>query len=135
MGRRSHSRSLSIWTNGVHVARWTLPARGDMELQYDAGWVGADVGRPLSLSFNLQNQPLKGERVFNYFDNLLPDSDAIRRRVAQRFRASSTDPFDLLSAIGRAAWERCRSWARTRCRRMSGVSKACRCRKKRSNGI
>ncbi|MEL4890726.1 type II toxin-antitoxin system HipA family toxin [Xanthomonas protegens] len=103
MGRRSHSRSLSIWTNGVRVARWTLLARGDMELHYDTDWVGTDIGRPLSLSlpFNLQNLPLKGERVFNYFDNLLPDSDVIRRRVAQRFTVPSTDPFDLLSAIGR----------------------------------
>ncbi len=38
MGRRSHGRSLSIWTNGVRVARWTLPARGEMELHYDADW-------------------------------------------------------------------------------------------------
>lgn len=103
MGRRSHSRSLSIWTNGVRVGRWTVPARGEMELQYDVDWVRADVGRPLSLSlpFNLQNLPLKGERVANYFDNLLPDSDAIRRHVAERFRTGSVDPFDLLKAIGR----------------------------------
>ncbi|RRD67729.1 type II toxin-antitoxin system HipA family toxin [Comamonadaceae bacterium OH2310_COT-174] len=103
MGRRSHSRSLSIWANGVRVGRWTIPARGEMELQYDPGWIGADIGRPLSLSlpFNLQNLPLKGRKVANYFDNLLPDSDAIRRRVAERFRTESTEPFDLLKAIGR----------------------------------
>lgn len=103
MGRRSHSRSLSIWANGVRVGRWTIPARGEMELQYDPDWVRADVGRPLSLSlpFNLHNVPLKGDKVANYFDNLLPDNDAIRRRVAERFRTGSTDPFDLLSAIGR----------------------------------
>src|SRR5690606_34054007 len=40
-------------------------------------------------------------KVANYFDNLLPDSDAIRRRVAERFGTESTDPFALLSAIGR----------------------------------
>ncbi|MDO4796181.1 MAG: type II toxin-antitoxin system HipA family toxin [Brachymonas sp.] len=103
MGRRSHSRSLSIWTNGVRVGRWTIPARGEMELQYDPGWMGADIGRPLSLSlpFNLQNLPVKGRKVANYFDNLLPDSDAIRRRVAERFRTGSTEPFDLLKVIGR----------------------------------
>ncbi len=103
MGRRSHSRSLSIWANGVRVGRWTIPTRGEMELQYEADWVAADIGRPLSLSlpFNLQNLPLKGAKVANYFDNLLPDSDAIRRRVAERFRTRSPEPFDLLSAIGR----------------------------------
>ncbi|MEZ5644274.1 MAG: HipA N-terminal domain-containing protein [Burkholderiaceae bacterium] len=103
MGRRSHSRSLSIWTNGVRVGRWTISARGETELQYDADWLVADMGRPLSLSlpFNLQNLPVKGEKVANYFDNLLPDSDAIRRRVAERFRTGSSEPFDLLKAIGR----------------------------------
>ncbi|HEX7934816.1 MAG TPA: type II toxin-antitoxin system HipA family toxin [Paraburkholderia sp.] len=103
MGRRSHSRNLSLWTNGERVGRWTIPARGEMELHYDANWVAAAIGRPLSLSlpFNLDNLPLKGKKVANYFDNLLPDSDAIRRRVAERFHTGSTDPFDLLKAIGR----------------------------------
>lgn len=103
MGRRSHSRSLSLWTNGERVGRWTIPARGEVELSYDADWAAADIGRPLSLSlpFNLDNLPLKGEKVAHYFDNLLPDSDAIRKRVAERFHTGSTDPFDLLKAIGR----------------------------------
>jgi serine/threonine-protein kinase HipA len=74
-----------------------------MALQYDAAWITVESGRPLSLSlpFNLQNLPLKGKKVANYFDNLLPDSDTIRRRVAERFRTGSTNPFDLLRAIGR----------------------------------
>jgi serine/threonine-protein kinase HipA len=103
MGRRSHSRSLSIWTNGARVGAWTLPARGEMQLQYDSAWVASALGRPLSLSlpFTLENLPLKGDKVLNYFDNLLPDSDAMRQRVALRFNTGSTDPFDLLMAIGR----------------------------------
>lgn len=103
MGRPSHSRSLTLWANGVHVGRWTIPARGDMELQYDEAWVNDARGRPLSLSlpFNLHGQAIKGQAVANYFDNLLPDSDAIRRRIAERFATGSVDPFDLLQAIGR----------------------------------
>ena len=103
MGRKSHHRTLSIWANGVRVGRWTISPRGPMELAYDADWMSAEAGRPLSLSlpFNLENRPLTGEKVHHYFDNLLPDSDAIRKRVAERFGAGSTDPFDLLQAIGR----------------------------------
>ncbi len=103
MGRKSHSRSLGIWINGVRAATWTLLARGDMQLQYEPDWVASERGRPLSLSlpFTLDNRPLKGPAVAHYFDNLLPDSDAIRRRVAERFRTASTTPFDLLAAIGR----------------------------------
>lgn len=103
MGRPSHSRSLALWANGVHVGRWTIPARGDMELQYDDAWVKNARGRPLSLSlpFNLHGQAIKGRVVANFFDNLLPDSEAIRRRVAERFATGSVDPFDLLQAVGR----------------------------------
>jgi serine/threonine-protein kinase HipA len=103
MGRKSHSQSLSIWSNGQRVGLWTIPARGDMQLQYDPGWQASDYGRPLSLSlpFNIQNLPIKGDKVLNYFDNLLPDSEGIRKRVAARYRTDSTDAFDLLKAIGR----------------------------------
>lgn len=103
MGRPSHSRALSVWANGVRVGTWTIPTRGPMELRYDEAWVASSLGRPLSLSlpFTVDNQPLKGPRVLNYFDNLLPDSETIRKRVAERFRTGSTDPFDLLKAVGR----------------------------------
>lgn len=103
MGRRSHSQTLSLWANGDYVGRWTHTARGDMELQYDAHWLRSPRGRPISLSlpFNLANEVLKGDKVAHYFEGLLPDSDAIRRRVAARFKTGSTQAFDLLAAIGR----------------------------------
>lgn len=103
MGRRSHSRSLSVWANGLRVGVWTLPVRGESQLQYASDWTTSSEGRPLSLSlpFLVDNQPQKGERVTNYFDNLLPDSDAIRKRVAEHFGTPSTEPFELLKAIGR----------------------------------
>jgi serine/threonine-protein kinase HipA len=44
---------------------------------------------------------VRGERVEHYFDNLLPDNPAIRRRIRTRFQTPSSDAFDLLSAIGR----------------------------------
>jgi serine/threonine-protein kinase HipA len=55
----------------------------------------------LSLPFNPHNEPIKGTAVEHYFDNLLPDSNAIRKRVAARFKTGSVDAFDLLRAIGR----------------------------------
>ncbi|MDR5807754.1 type II toxin-antitoxin system HipA family toxin [Caballeronia sp. LZ019] len=102
-GRKSHSRALSVWANGERIATWRLPARGAPELQYDADWLTSPQARPLSLSLPLplDGAPLRGGEVLNYFDNLLPDSDAIRRRIAQRFSTDSVDAFDLLRAIGR----------------------------------
>lgn len=103
MGRRSHSQTLTLWANGERVGRWTVTARGDMELHYDSAWIASPAGRPLSLSlpFNFGNQPLKGDKVANYFEGLLPDSDTMRKRVAARFKTGSIDAFDLLGAIGR----------------------------------
>jgi serine/threonine-protein kinase HipA len=51
--------------------------------------------------FNLDKLPLKGERVGFYFDNLLPEADAIRCRQHSRFHTRAQDAFDLLEAIGR----------------------------------
>jgi serine/threonine-protein kinase HipA len=102
MGRRSHSRALSVWTNGQRVGAWTLPTRGDMEFTYDAEWMSLPGGRPLSLSLPYTGEhALRGERVHNFFDNLLPDSEPIRRRLAARFKTQSAGAFDLLQAIGR----------------------------------
>jgi serine/threonine-protein kinase HipA len=103
VGRASRSRALSIWANGQHVGTWRMPTRGDMELHYEPTWKRSPEGRPLSLSlpFGVGDTPLKGDRVRNYFDNLLPDSQAIRRRLATRFSTDTTDAFDLLQAIGR----------------------------------
>jgi serine/threonine-protein kinase HipA len=103
MVRRSKTQTLALWANGTYVGRWTVSARGAMELQYDSAWRASAVGRPLSLSlpFGLGDEPLKGPAVEHYFDNLLPDSLAIRKRVAERFRTGSVEVFDLLSAIGR----------------------------------
>lgn len=103
MARRSRAQTLALWANGTYVGTWTVSARGDMELQYDPAWRASAVGRPLSLSlpFGLGDEPLKGPAVEHYFDNLLPDSPAIRKRVAERFRTGSLEAFDLLGAIGR----------------------------------
>ncbi|MCX7250100.1 MAG: type II toxin-antitoxin system HipA family toxin [Burkholderiales bacterium] len=103
MGRRSHGRTLEVWSNGQHVATWAMPARGLMELQYDEAWKQSPLGRPLSLSlpFSVGGLALKGDAVDHFFRNLLPDSEAIRQRMAAKFKAASTDAFDLLMAVGR----------------------------------
>jgi len=49
----------------------------------------------------LREAPYRGSVVFAYFDNLLPDNDAIRRLVAERVGADGTDAFSLLDRIGR----------------------------------
>ena len=95
--------SARVWVNGQLVGQWRIPARGPVAFQYDTSWYASPDARPLSLSLpmNLDNLPLKGETVGFYFDNLLPDSEHIRRRLQSRFHTQSRDAFDLLQAIGR----------------------------------
>ncbi len=95
--------TLSVWMNGIRVGAWTQGRRGPDTFQYDDDWLGSPAARVLSLSlpFVPGNRPHRGEVVAHFFDNLLPDSDAIRRRLRSRFGTVSTGAFDLLSAIGR----------------------------------
>ncbi|MRW91046.1 type II toxin-antitoxin system HipA family toxin [Duganella sp. FT80W] len=102
MGRRARTQRLYIWLNGTPVGYWDAAA-GDNTLTYFEEWLADEQGRPLSLSLPFQpgNAPYRGAVVQNYFDNLLPDSDAIRRRLAQHFRTDGIAPHQLLAAVGR----------------------------------
>ena len=93
---------LGVWTNGERVGTWRI-ADGEHSFQYATNWPASHAGRALSLSlpFTPDNIAHRGDIVRNFFDNLLPDSDAIRRRMQGKFSTASTDTFDLLAAVGR----------------------------------
>lgn len=88
--------------NGERVGTWNASPVGE-ELHYEADWLKSPQARPLSLSLPFQpgNLPCRGPVVRNYFENLLPDSQPIRDRLARRFKTATTDAFDLLTEIGR----------------------------------
>jgi serine/threonine-protein kinase HipA len=102
MARNTQPNRLNLWMNGLQVGHWEA-TRGGERLVYDNDWIGDPQGRPLSLSlpFTPGNQPYRGQIVADYFDNLLPDSEPIRRRIATRYKTGSTAPFPLLTALGR----------------------------------
>jgi serine/threonine-protein kinase HipA len=102
MGRRTHTQRLTIWLNGTPVGNWDA-SPGTSRFTYFDEWLADEQGRPLSLSlpFTPDNKPYREALVRNYFDNLLPDSEAIRRRIAQHFRTDGIEPHQLLAAVGR----------------------------------
>jgi len=102
MGRRSTTQKLNIWMNGIPVGYWETSRHGE-RLGYFDEWLTDEQARPLSLSlpFLPGNVPYQGQFVTDYFDNLLPDNDAIRRRLAQRHQAGGVDAFQLLAKLGR----------------------------------
>lgn len=93
---------LEVWMNGQPVATWAALRTGTPVLRYHEAWVRSDEGRALSLSLPFTaGLEHRGDAVTNYFDNLLPDSAEIRRRLRRRFHVRSDATFDLLTAIGR----------------------------------
>lgn len=96
------TKQLEVWMNGLHAATWSVSA-GVHRLHYDPDWMAHPAGRALSLSlpFVPGNLPHRGEVIENYFDNLLPDSADIRKRLQTKFGCRTTETFDLLTAIGR----------------------------------
>ncbi len=102
-GRPASGRTLGVWMNGELVGHWTIHSSAGHSFVYDAGWAGNANSRSLSLSLPLSRGPTAhvGNAVEHFFENLLPDSPAIRKRLASRFGAESAHAFALLEKIGR----------------------------------
>ncbi|EHY5881870.1 HipA N-terminal domain-containing protein [Escherichia coli] len=102
---------LALWMNGIPVGYWDKH-NGEDRLTYLPEWIADPQGRPLSLSlpFTPGNQSYRGAQVRDYFDNLLPDSENIRRRhwlrqgeLAGLSAAQVNDMIDALTASAPAA--------------------------------
>lgn len=101
MARRRAHTPLMVYLNGRLVGRFRRETSGAVDFQYDATWLAWDNAIPASLSLPLREDRYIGAPVIAVFDNLLPDNDAIRGRVAARVGAEGDDAFSLLAAIGR----------------------------------
>lgn len=100
MGRRKLQRELAVAMNGLRVGTWTRTAQGEHRFDYADEWLARAAAIPISLSIPLSPEPFLGRRVWDFFDNLLPDNADIRRRLQGRVQADSAHPFDLLSQMG-----------------------------------
>ena len=100
MGRKRSYIPLNVFLNARHVGQLVRERNGAVSFTYDPAWLGWDHRMPISLSLPLQRDRFVGAPVMAVFENLLPDSEPIRRRVAERVGAAGTDAFSLLSEIG-----------------------------------
>ena len=101
MPRHRKYQPLHVLLNNRMVGTLERAASGAILFQYDEGWLGWEHALPISLSLPLREDAYRGEPVFAVFDNLLPDSPGLRKKVAEKVGAAGTDAYSLLSAIGR----------------------------------
>ena len=101
MGRKRFHTPLRVLLNNRLVGYLVKDPGGAIDFRYDESWLAWEHALPVSLSLPLREDAYRGEPVAAVFENLLPDSENLRRRVAEKVGASGTDSYSLLSQIGR----------------------------------
>jgi len=101
MARHKRNIPLGVFLNGRYVGRLNRESSGAIDFQYATTWLDWEHAFPISLSLPLRVDRFIGAPVVAVFDNLLPDNDIIRRRVAERVHAKGIDTYSLLAVVGR----------------------------------
>lgn len=101
MGRKKKGLKLQVYMHTHLVGYVNRASTGAISFQYDNSWLSQDPTMPISNSLPLRTDPFTGVEVYNYFQNLLPDSPPIRKKIAERVGAKSSELLDLLSVIGK----------------------------------
>lgn len=100
MGRKRTLHELFVFMNGLRVGTLQRQSSGSLSFTYHESWLQRFEASPISLSFPLRESPYEGSIVYNFFDNLLPDSELIRQRIQAQFSINTNTCFDILSYIG-----------------------------------
>lgn len=101
MGRKRTYAPLDVYMNRRKVGQYFREPDGAFAFTYAAEWLAWKNTMPISRSLPLRPERYVGPPVIAVFENLLPDSDDIRRRVAERVGADGVDAYSLLARIGR----------------------------------
>ena len=101
MARRRQHAPLSVCLNNRLLGHLLKEPGGATNFRYDENWLAWDNAIPVSLSLPLREDVYRGAPVTAVFENLLPDSEMLRRQIAERMGAEGSDAYSLLTAIGR----------------------------------
>jgi serine/threonine-protein kinase HipA len=97
---RARYEPLNVFLNSRLVGQLRRTTSGAVSFQYDPSWLEWEFVLPISLSLPVRQQAYGGASVIAVFENLLPDSNHLRRQIAGRTHAEGTDAYSLLGAIG-----------------------------------
>ena len=98
-GRRNPP--MNVLLNGRLVGTLHLERNGAISYAYAPDWLAWEHAVPISLSLPLREQAHRGAPVFACLENLLPDNQAVRNRLAAKVHAGSTGAYHLLVKLGR----------------------------------
>ena len=101
MVRRRARIPLNVFLSSRLVGRLHRQRSGAVEFQYDSSWLDWEHTLPISISLPLREDRYLGDPVMAVFDNLLPDPEPMRRRIAERIGAEGHDAYSLLAKLGR----------------------------------
>src|SRR5699024_9932013 len=101
MVRHRSRPPLTVYLNGRRVGHLRRLASGAIDFQYVQQWLEWEYALPVSISLPLREDRYTGDPVIAVFDNLLPDGEPIRRRMAENVKADGYDAYSLLAAVGR----------------------------------
>lgn len=101
MGRKRTYAPLDVYMNRRKVGQYFREPDGAFAFTYAPEWLAWENTLPISRALPLRPERYVGPPVIAVFENLLPDSDVIRRRVAERVGADGVDAYSLLARIGR----------------------------------
>lgn len=99
MGRKSQTLHLDIYLQGYQLGHYKKNPDGSTSFRYNKEWIAAG-GFAISQSLPLVDVDYKGDIPRAYFENLLPDMEEVRKSIAAKIKAKSSEHFDLLYAIG-----------------------------------
>ena len=100
MARRRARTPLNVFMNARLVGRLRRLSSGAVDFQYDPSWLAWKHALPISHSLPLREDRYPGDPVVAVFDNLLPDPEPMRRRIAERVGAEGHDAYSLLAKLG-----------------------------------
>ena len=92
---------LFVHLNGQFVGQLTKINQEILSFQYDHTWLSQENTSPISLSLPIQEEIITGSNVTTVFENLIPDSETDRKKLAKNVQASGEDTFSILKAIGK----------------------------------
>lgn len=101
MARKRARIPLNVYLNSRLVGRLERETSGATNFKYDQSWLDWSSAIPVSLSLPLREDKFIGDPVIAVFDNLLPDNEGTRKRLAEKSGAEGNDAYSLLAAVGR----------------------------------